>query len=98
MRRYRRKVTFSHGSSLFPQQPDVSREHFRLRRDPASGQFFLKDLSQLGTTIDGAKAPSSMTIEGGEKRDLNLEAPVPVRARIGLAGVVFLEFRSTSNG
>ena len=78
--------------------PDVSREHFRLRRDPASGQFFLKDLSQLGTTIDGAKAPSSMTIEGGEKRDLNLEAPVPGRARIGLAGVVFLEFRSTSNG
>ena len=78
--------------------PDVSREHFRLRRDPASGQFFLKDLSQLGTTIDGAKAPSSMTMEGGEKRDRNLEAPVPPRARIGLAGVVFLEFRSTSNG
>jgi hypothetical protein len=78
--------------------PDVSREHFRLRRDPASGQFFLKDLSQLGTTIDGAKAPSSMVLEGGEKRDRNLEAPVPQRARIGLAGVVFLEFRSTSNG
>ena len=78
--------------------PDVSREHFRLRRDPASGRFFLKDLSQLGTTIDGAKAPKSMSTEGGEKRDLNLEAPVPARARIGLAGVVFLEFRSTSNG
>ena len=78
--------------------PDVSREHFRLRRDAASGQFFLKDLSQLGTTIDGAKAPSSMAIEGGEKRDLNLEAPVPARARIGLAGVVFLEFRSATNG
>jgi hypothetical protein len=78
--------------------PDVSREHFRLRRDPASGQFFLKDLSQLGTTIDGTKAPSSMTLEGGEKRDRNLEATVPPRARIGLAGVVFLEFRSTSNG
>ena len=78
--------------------PDVSREHFRLRRDPVSGQFFLKDLSQLGTTIDGAKAPKSMSTEGGEKRDLNLEAPVPARARIGLAGVVFLEFRSTSNG
>ena len=28
----------------------------------------------------------------------NLEAAVPPRARIGLAGVVFLEFRSTSNG
>ena len=24
-----------------------------LRRDPASGKFFLKDLSRLGTTIDG---------------------------------------------
>jgi hypothetical protein len=78
--------------------PDVSREHFRLRRDPATGQFFLKDLSQLGTTIDGAKAPSSIQVEGGEKRDRNLEAPVPARARIGLAGVVFLEFRSSSNG
>jgi hypothetical protein len=78
--------------------PDVSREHFRLRRDPSTGQFFLKDLSQLGTTIDGAKAPSSIELEGGEKRDRNLEAPVPPRARIGLAGVVFLEFRSTSNG
>jgi hypothetical protein len=75
--------------------PDVSREHFRLRRDPASGQFFLKDLSRLGTTINGEKAPSSIEFEGSEKRDRNLEAPVPARARIGLAGVVFLEFRST---
>ncbi len=78
--------------------PDVSREHFRLRRDPASGQFFLKDLSRLGTTIDGVKAPSSIDFEGAEKRDLNLEAPLPARARIGLAGVLFLEFRSASNG
>jgi hypothetical protein len=78
--------------------PDVSREHFRLRRDPASGQFFLKDLSRLGTTINGEKAPSSIEFEGSEKRDRNLEAPVPPRARIGLAGVVFLEFRSTANG
>ena len=78
--------------------PDVSREHFRLRRDPATGQFFLKDLSQLGTTIDGVKAPCSIEMEGGEKRDRNREAPVPARARIGLAGVAYLEFRSTSNG
>ena len=77
---------------------DVSREHFRLRRDPASGHFFLKDLSRLGTTINGQKAPSSVEFEGSDKRDLNLEAPVPSRARIGLADVVFLEFRSTSNG
>ena len=78
--------------------PDVSREHFRLRRDPASGSFFLKDLSRLGTTIDGQAAPSSIDFTDGSKRDLNVEAPVPPQARIGLAGVVFLEFRSTQHG
>ncbi len=74
--------------------PDVSREHFRLRRDPESGGFFLKDLSRLGTTINGEKAPSSMDFTGSEKRDLNVEAPVPPQARIGLADVLYLEFRS----
>jgi hypothetical protein len=78
--------------------PDVSREHFRLRRDPATGKFFLKDLSRLGTTINGEKAPSSIEFVAGEKQDRNVEAPVPDQARIGLAGVVFLDFRSTSNG
>jgi len=73
---------------------DVSREHFRLRRDAESGKFFLKDLSRLGTTINGEAAPSSIDFSGGEKRDLQVEAPVPAQARIGLAGVVFLEFRS----
>jgi len=78
--------------------PDVSREHFRLRRDPESGQFFLKDLSRLGTTIDGKKAPSSIEFADGEKRDRNVEVPVPAKARIGLADVVFLEFRSAAHG
>jgi hypothetical protein len=78
--------------------PDVSREHFRLRRDPATGEFFLKDLSRLGTTINGEKAPSSIEFVEGEKRDKNVEAPVPAQARIGLAGVLFLEFRSSGNG
>ena len=77
--------------------PDVSREHFRLRRDPASGKFYLKDLSRLGTTIDGQPAPPSVELVDGEKRDRNLEAPVPPTARIGLAGVLFLDFRSTEN-
>ncbi len=76
--------------------PDVSREHFRLRRDPATGQFFLKDLSRLGTTINGEKAPSSIEFVDGEKRDRNVEAPVPPQARIGLADVLFLEFRSSA--
>jgi hypothetical protein len=78
--------------------PDVSREHFRLRRDPESGRFYLKDLSRLGTTINGTQAPSSIEYVDGEKRDRNVEAPLPDRARIGLAGVVYLEFRSTRNG
>ena len=78
--------------------PDVSREHFRLRRDPADGKFYLKDLSRLGTTINGAPAPSSVEFAEGERRDRNLEAAVPDTARIGLAGVVFLEFRSVSHG
>jgi FHA domain-containing protein len=78
--------------------PDVSREHFRLRRDPETGKFFLKDLSRLGTTINGAPAPSSIEFAEGERRDRNLEAPVPDSARIGLAGVVFLDFRSTPHG
>ena len=72
---------------------DVSREHFRLRRDAESGKFFLKDLSRLGTTINGEAAPSSIDFSDGEKRDRQVEAPVPEKARIGLAGVVFLEFR-----
>ena len=79
-------------------RPDVSREHFRLRRDAESGQFFLKDLSRLGTTINGERVPSSAGGGDGEKQDRNVEAPVPREARIGLADVVFLEFRSTSNG
>jgi hypothetical protein len=78
--------------------PDVSREHFRLRRDPESGKFFLKDLSRLGTTINGEPAPTSVEFVEGEKRDRNVEASVPDEARIGLAGVIYLEFRSTAHG
>jgi hypothetical protein len=74
--------------------PDVSREHFRLRRDPESGQFFLKDLSRLGTTIDGQKVPSSIEFDGSEKRDRNVEVPVPAQAKIGLAGVLTLDFKA----
>jgi len=77
---------------------DVSREHFRLRRDPESGKFFLKDLSRLGTTINGEKAPSSIEYVDGEKRDRNVEAPVPDQARIGLADVLYLDFRSANHG
>ena len=72
--------------------PDVSREHIRLRRDPASGKFFLKDLSRLGTTINGQKVPSSIEFVNGEKKDKNLEVELPAAAEIGLADVMVLKF------
>jgi FHA domain len=74
--------------------PDVSREHVRLRRDPDTGQFFLKDLSRLGTSVNGTKIPSSVEYVEGEKHDKNLEVPLPGQARIGLADVVYLEFHA----
>ena len=73
--------------------PDVSREHIRLRRDPATGKFYLKDLSRLGTTIDGQKAPSSIEFAGGEKRDKNLEVELPARRRSAWRTCVMLKFR-----
>jgi hypothetical protein len=73
--------------------PDVSREHVRLRRDTNSGDFYIKDLSRLGTTVNGERIPSSMEYVEGQKRDKNVEVKLPGEARIGLAEVVFLEFR-----
>jgi hypothetical protein len=73
--------------------PDVSREHIRLRRDPATGTFYLKDLSRLGTTVNGQRVPSSIDFADAGKRDMNVEVALPAQARIGLAEVVFLEFR-----
>ncbi len=76
--------------------PDVSREHCRIRRDPASGRFYLKDVSQFGTTVNGKPVPSSLVTAGGRTEDKNVETPLPAKARIGLAGVVYLEFEQTA--
>jgi pSer/pThr/pTyr-binding forkhead associated (FHA) protein len=72
----------------------VSREHLRLRRDDLSGRFFLKDLSSLGTTVDGVPVPSSVEVVEGRKRDKGIEVPLPERARIGLANVIVLDFEA----
>jgi FHA domain len=71
--------------------PDVSREHARLQRTP-EGTFRLKDLSKLGTTIDGKPLPRSLETMAGEVKDLDRWVDLPDRARIGLAGVVVLDF------
>jgi hypothetical protein len=73
--------------------PDVSREHARVRRDAATGQFFLIDLSSLGTTLNGRQVPRGYDEGQGSKRENGTETALPDVARIGLAETVFLEFR-----
>jgi hypothetical protein len=76
---------------------DISREHLQLRRDAASGRFYVKDLSKLGTTVNGRTVPPSVAVENGSEIDRNIEAPLPDKARIGLAGVLFLEFKAVKD-
>ncbi len=73
---------------------DVSREHLQIRRDPATGRFFVKDLSSLGTSVNGKRVAPSLEVVNGETVDCNIEAPLPEKARISLAGVLDLEFRA----
>jgi hypothetical protein len=74
---------------------DVSREHCRIRRDPKTGTFFIRDLSQFGTAVNGTPIPNSVDrVEGGEKVDRNREVLLPSPARITLADVCTLEFEA----
>jgi len=73
---------------------DVSREHLQIRRDASSGQFFIKDLSTLGTTVNGKRVPASIHQVNGEDIDKNVEIPLPAKAEIGLAGVVSIHFKT----
>jgi hypothetical protein len=70
---------------------DVSREHARLQRTPEGG-FRIKDLSKLGTTVNGSPLPRSLESADGGVRDLDRWEPLPDKARIGLAGVIYLDF------
>jgi len=94
----RDSTTIGRGGLRFPvdvrvaASDDVSREHARIRRDPATGAFYLIDLSTHGTTIDGSPIPRGFDDRDGGKRENGAEASLPDRARIGLAGVLLLEF------
>jgi hypothetical protein len=59
---------------------EVSREHLRLRRDAAKGQFLILDSSRNGTWLDGRRLTRGV------------EEPVPERAEIGVAEVLKLQF------
>lgn len=71
---------------------DVSREHARIRRDPATGRFFLIDLSTLGTTVNGERVPRGYDEDTGSKRENGVEVALPDSARVGLADMVYLDF------
>ena len=73
---------------------DISREHIQVRHDSASGKFFLKDLSTYGTTLDGKRVPPSIERLGGSETDHNVEVPLSQKAKIGLAGVMEIQFRA----
>jgi len=81
-------VTIGRGGAAHPvdvkivSSVDVSREHARIRRHPPTGDFFLVDLSTLGTTLIGRHVP----------RGPDTETRLPDEARIGLADTVYLNF------
>jgi pSer/pThr/pTyr-binding forkhead associated (FHA) protein len=71
---------------------DVSREHARIRRDGQSGNFFLIDLSTLGTTLNGRHVPRGYDEVEGVRRANGSETLLADQARIGLADTVYLNF------
>ena len=73
---------------------DISREHVQIRLDTGSGKFFIKDLSTYGTSVDGKKIPPGVDRANGSENDLNVESPLPPKAKISLAGVLTLQFRA----
>jgi hypothetical protein len=72
----------------------VSREHLRLRLDPA-GQFFIQDVSLWGTSVDGKPIPPAVKSAEGVAQP-GPERPLPARARIGLADTVVIDFEATT--
>ena len=59
---------------------EVSREHLMLRRDPATGVFFVVDVSTNGTWVDGKRLRKGV------------EESLPNRAQISVGNVLMLAF------
>jgi hypothetical protein len=97
----RDSTTIGRGGTMYPVDvrvaaaDDVSREHARIRRDAGTGAFFLIDLSTHGTTLDGRPVPKGFDEVDGSKRENGAETRLPDRARIGLAGTVFIDFEKS---
>jgi hypothetical protein len=79
--------------------PDISREHCRIRREPGTGTFFIKDLSQYGTAVNGRAIPTSIErSEQSDRIDRNIEVPLPQTAKIVLADVLAIDFEAKQPG
>lgn len=59
---------------------EVSREHMLIRRDPATGGFFVCDLSTNGTAVNGKRLRKGV------------EEPLPERAEILVGDILALQF------
>jgi hypothetical protein len=59
---------------------DISRQHFYLRQDEETREFFIQDVSRFGTTVDGKKVAHKEWV------------PIPPKARIRLADKMVIEF------
>jgi len=61
---------------------EVSREHLRLRRDPAGSRFLIVDMSMNGTWLNGRRLARGA------------EETLPVSAQISIAEVITLQFEA----
>jgi len=72
---------------------DISQEHLRLRRDPQTGAFYIKDMSRNGTSVNGRRLPCGVVYDGEVKREVEgQEVTLPPQAQIALADAVTLAF------
>ncbi len=60
---------------------DISRQHFYLRQDPETREFFIQDVSKFGTSLNGEKLASKQWIR------------LPSKATIVLAERMTIEFQ-----
>jgi hypothetical protein len=61
---------------------DISRQHFYLRQEPGSREFFIQDVSKFGTSVDGKNLTPKEWV------------PIPPKATIRLADKLVIEFES----
>jgi hypothetical protein len=77
---------------------DVSPFHIQVFFDTEARKFFIKDLSTLGTRINGRLIKSSIGHKGGRVIDLNILEELPSDSRISLATKIILDFKSLMIG